>query len=156
MGELAKDQPVEDVTLLERAFADQFGQPRFQSQVMGAFALISLLLAMVGIYGVNSYAVAQRRREIGVRMALGATPARILGQVLGRGMALTGIGIALGLIAAVMLGPVVRSVLVGAGSADPVTLAAVAGLLALVAAVACYIPAHRATRVHPAIALRQD
>jgi len=156
MGELAHGQPIEDVTLLERNFTDQFGQPRFQSQVMGAFALISLLLAMVGIYGVNSYAVEQRRREIGVRMALGATPAKILGEVLGRGMILTAIGIVLGLLATAMLGPVVRSVLVGMGAADPLTFGAVAALLAMVAAVACYIPARRATRVDPAIALRQE
>ena len=156
MAELDKDQPVDEVALLEKSFTDQFAQPRFQSQVMSGFGLVSFVLAVIGIYGVNSYAVAQRRREIGVRIALGATPGAILGEVLGRGMKLASIGIVLGLLGAVALAPVVRGILIGIASTDPATLAAVAAALAAVAAVACYIPARRATRVDPAIALRQE
>jgi putative ABC transport system permease protein len=121
---------------------------------MGAFALLALILAVVGIYGVNSYAVAQRRHEIGVRMALGATPANVLGEILRQGMWLTGIGIVIGLAGALAIASALRNVLVGVSATDPVTLAGVSLLLALVAGLACYIPARRATRIDPAVALR--
>jgi putative ABC transport system permease protein len=149
-----KDQPVGQLGSMEQIFTSRFAEPRLQADVMGAFALVALLLAMVGIYGVNSYMVTQRRHEIGVRIALGATPASVAGAILMQGMKLTAIGIALGLAGALAAASALRGVLVGVSATDPATLAGVAVLLATVAALACYIPAYRATRIEPAIALR--
>ncbi|HLW76757.1 MAG TPA: ABC transporter permease, partial [Bryobacteraceae bacterium] len=154
--DLDKDQPVEQVGSIEQTFADRFAEPRFQTQLMGAFAGIALLLAIVGIYSVNAYAVAQRRNEIGVRMALGATPTQVLKEILAQGMKLTAIGIAIGLAGALAIASLLKSVLVGVSATDPKTLAMVTALLAMVAAVACYLPARNATRIDPAIALRQE
>ena len=123
---------------------------------MDVFALLALLLAVVGIYGVSAYAVVQRRHEIGLRMALGATQGIVLREVIGQGLRLTAIGIVVGLIGAVAISSLLKSLLVGVSATDPVTLLTVAALLALVASVACYIPAQRAARIDPAIALRQD
>jgi putative ABC transport system permease protein len=156
LAQLDRDQTVEQVGTLAEALEDRFVQPRFQSRVMGALALLSFVLAVVGIYGINAYSVASNRREIGIRLAMGATPGAVIRSTVWRGMRLTGLGIALGLIAAALLGPLVRSVLSGIGPADPLVLAAVALLLAAVAAIACYIPARRATRIDPAVALRQE
>jgi ABC-type antimicrobial peptide transport system permease subunit len=122
--------------------------------LMGAFAVMALILAAVGIYGVNAYAVVQRTHEIGVRMALGASSGDVLRDVIGQGMRLTAMGIGIGLLGALAIASVLRSVLVGVSATDPVTLLSVALLLAIVAAVACFIPAHKATRIDPAIALR--
>ncbi|MGD1093712.1 MAG: FtsX-like permease family protein, partial [Bryobacteraceae bacterium] len=132
----------------------QFAQPRFQTEVMAAFALTALLMAAVGIYSVNAYAVAQKRHEIGLRMALGATPGAVLRETVGEGMRMTLIGIVAGLAGAVALGSLLKSVLVGISATDPLTLMGVAILLALVASVASYLPARKATRIDPAIALR--
>jgi putative ABC transport system permease protein len=153
---LDKDLAVDSVALLEKSFRDQFAQPRFQSQVMSGFGFISLLLAVVGIYGVNSYEVAQRRREIGIRMALGATPRAILGEVLKRGLLLAAAGILFGLAGTAAVAPVLRGVLIGIGANDPVLLSSVTAALTVLAALACLIPAVKATGVDPAVALRQD
>ena len=134
----------------------QLAQPRFQTQLMGAFALLALALATIGIYSVNAYAVVQRRHEIGVRLALGASPGAVLREIIGQGMRVTAIGIAVGLVGAVVIASALNRVLVGVSATDPWTLAGVALLLALVAALACYIPARRATQIDPAIALRPD
>jgi predicted permease len=156
MMQIDKEQPIDQLGSMEQTFTTRFAEPKFQTEIMAAFALLALVLAIVGIYGVNSYAVAQRRHEIGVRMALGATPGVVLGEILMQGMRLTGIGIVLGLGGAIAVGSALRSVLIGVSATDPLTLASVSVLLAVVAAVACYIPARRATRIDPAVALRQQ
>jgi putative ABC transport system permease protein len=154
--ELDKDEPVDQLGSFDQILVSHMAEPRFQTQLMGAFALVALLLAIVGIYGVNAYSVEQRRNEIGLRMALGATPGQVLREILTQGMRLTAIGIAVGLAGAVAIASLLKSVLVGVSATDPMTLSGVALLLALVAATACYIPARRATHIDPAIALRQE
>src|SRR5262249_6655049 len=156
VAEMDKDQSLMDVAPLQKGFDDQSAQPRFQMQVMTGFGLISFVLTVMGIYGVTSYSVDQRRREIGIRMALGAAPTSIIGQVLSRGMLLTVIGIALGIGGAALAAPALRGLLIGIGENDPVTIGGVSGLLAIVSAVACSIPAMKAARVDPAITLRQE
>ncbi len=156
MGEMDSEQPIEQLGPLEQTLSNQYAEPRFQAGLMGAFAGLALVLAVVGIYGVNAHAVSQRRHEIGLRMALGATPERVLRDTIGEGLKLTACGIALGLAGAWAAASVLRSVLVGVSATDPLTLGGVAIFLAVAAAAACYIPAQRAARIDPAIALRQD
>jgi putative ABC transport system permease protein len=156
MADLDKEQPVDQMGSMEQTFSDQFAEPRFQSLLMGAFAALALILAVVGIYGVNAYAVTQRRRELGVRIALGARPSDVLRETLGEGLKLSALGIVLGVVGAYALSSLFRSVLVGAAAIDPVALLGAAGVLAAVALIACYVPARRATRIDPASALRQE
>jgi putative ABC transport system permease protein len=156
MGDLDKDQPVDQMGSMEQSFSDQFAEPRFQSGLMGAFAALALILAVVGIYGVNAYAVTQRRRELGVRIALGAQPKDVLLDTLGEGLKLSAFGILLGLAGAYALSSLFRSVLVGVTGINPLMVLAAAALLALVALIACYFPARRAIRIDPAAALRQE
>jgi putative ABC transport system permease protein len=156
MADLDKDQPVEQLGSMEQTFSDQFAEPRFQSQLMGAFAALALILAVVGIYGVNAYAVTQRRRELGVRIALGARPSDVLRETLSEGLKLSAVGIVLGLAGAYAMSSLFRSVLVGVAGFDPLAVLSAAGLLAVVALIACYLPARRATRIDPASALRQE
>jgi putative ABC transport system permease protein len=124
--------------------------------LLGTFALLALLLASIGIYGVMSYAVAQRTHEMGIRLALGADRGRILGIVVGDGLKLALSGVGIGLIGAVLLTRFLSGMLYGVSAHDPLTLGAVAGVLMLVAAVACYIPARRAMAVDPIVALRYE
>jgi putative ABC transport system permease protein len=156
MADLDREQPVDQLGSMEQTFSDQFAEPRFQSRLMGAFAALALILAVVGIYGVNAYAVTQRRRELGVRIALGARPSDVLRETLGEGLKLSAVGIAIGLAGAYALSSLFRSVLVGVTGTNPITLLGAAGVLAAVALIACYIPARRATRIDPASALRQE
>jgi putative ABC transport system permease protein len=149
------EQPISQVGSLEQTLVRLAALPRFQMQLMGAFAALALLLALVGIYGVNAYAVSQRRYEIGVRMALGATPGIVLREVIGQGMKLTGLGIVAGIGGSLAIASLLKSVLVGVSATDPVTLLGVALAMTVVAALACYLPARRATRIDPAIALRE-
>jgi putative ABC transport system permease protein len=151
-----KEQPVEQVGSLDQMRATQFAQPRFQTVLMGSFALLALLLAVVGIYGVNAYAVAQRRSELGLRMALGATRGAVLRQVIGQGMLPTGIGIMVGVAGSIAMSSLLRSVLVGTGRLDPMAFAGAALVLAAAAVLAGYLPARRATRIDPAIILRLE
>lgn len=153
---LDTNQPVDAGTSLEGNFATQFAEPQFQSRLMGGFALLALGLAIVGIYGVNSYAVSQRQREIGVRLALGATGGAVVRDILGRGMKLTAVGIAVGLAGAVGFNAMLRSALVDVGGLEILPLLAAAALLSVVAAAACYLPARRATQIDPAITLRKE
>ncbi|MGH9474698.1 MAG: ABC transporter permease [Terriglobales bacterium] len=150
------DQPLYDMMTMSARIALSLAQRRLTLWLMGGFALLALVLACIGIYGVLSYAVAQRTREIGLRMALGADAARVLALMLGQGMRMALTGVVLGLAAALALGQFGASFLYGVGSHDPTTLIAVPLLLMAVAALACYIPARRATRVDPMIALRGE
>lgn len=141
---------------MEEVIADNMQDTSLQTALLGTFAGIALLLAAIGLYGVMAYAVAQRTREIGIRMALGAEPRAVLGMIMGRGGLLTVAGVALGAPAAFGLARWMRSLLFGVGAGDPVTFAAVALLLSLVSMMACYIPARRAMRVDAITALRYE
>jgi putative ABC transport system permease protein len=151
---LDKNQPVYDVFTLRQILGDSMAQRRFSMLLMGMFASVALALAAVGIYGVMSYSVAQRTHEIGIRMALGAQRLDMLKLVVGHGMKLTLIGLAAGLAASVALTRLMSSLLFGVSATDPATFAMISLLLALVALLACYLPARRAAKVDPMIALR--
>ena len=149
-----KDQPVTNIQTLEQVISDSIAPHRFRTLLLGLFAVVALVLATVGIYGVMAYAVMQRTHEIGIRMALGAQLRDVLKLVIGQGMRLALIGIALGLLAASALTRLVKSLLFGVSATDPVTFVIVATLLAGMALLACWLPARRATKVDPMIALR--
>jgi putative ABC transport system permease protein len=150
------EQPVWKVRTLEHLLSLNVADRRFVLWLMTCFAGLAVLLTALGIYGVVSYTVAQRTHEIGVRMALGAEGRDVLRMVLGRGMRLALMGVGAGLLAAFAVTRLMSGLLYGVSAADPLTYAAVALLLALVALVACYIPARRATRVDPLVALRYE
>jgi putative ABC transport system permease protein len=154
--EVDRAQPVTEFREMEKLVGDAAAQPRFNSLLLAVFAGLSLLLAAAGIYGVMSYGVTQRTREIGLRMALGAQPGDVLKLVVGRGMWLTLVGVGVGLAASFGLTRVMRSLLFGVSDTDPLTFIGVALLLTLVAFIACYIPARRATKVDPTVALRYE
>jgi len=124
--------------------------------LLGLFAAAALLLATVGIYGILSYTVAQRTQEIGIRMALGAEAKDVLGLVMKQGMALAALGITIGLASAVALTRLLAGLLFGVGPTDVVTYAAVSAIMALAAVLACYLPARRAARTDPLLALRSE
>ena len=151
-----KDVPVTKVQTMEKVLGASVAQPRFSMLVVGLFAALALVLSAVGIYGVMAYAVSRRVHEIGVRMALGAGASQVLKLVLKDGMTLALAGIAVGLLGAFALTRLMASLLFGIGAKDPVTFISVAAFLALVAFIACYIPARRATKVDPLIALRNE
>jgi ABC-type antimicrobial peptide transport system permease subunit len=136
--------------------ASSVARPKLDATIMGVFGAIALALACFGIYAVISYSVEQRRREMGIRMALGAAPSGILGMVLREGMALTTAGIAIGIVASLGLTRYLSSLLYAVKPADPSVFAAVSIVLALAAAAGCYFPARRATRVDPAMVLREE
>ena len=152
--EVDANQPAVNVRSMQQNMDVSIAQPRFRTLLLGIFAALALLLAGVGIYGVMAYAVTQRTREIGVRVALGSTASAILKLILGQGLRLAGCGVAIGLIAALALGRSLKTMLFEIPSWDPATLIAVAAVLIGVALAACYVPARRATRVDPMIALR--
>jgi putative ABC transport system permease protein len=145
-----------DVRSLAEIVADRQRQPRTSAIVVASFALGSLLLAAMGLFGIVSNAVARRRHEMAVRLALGAGHGRILRLVLGEGAALVGLGILLGIPGLYAVSGVIRGALVGVSPADPLTLAAVGVVLGLITLVACYVPARRVLGIHPAQSLRQD
>jgi putative ABC transport system permease protein len=124
--------------------------------VLGVFGLVALMLAAIGVYGITSYAVAQRTHEIGIRLALGAQLSDVLRLVLRQGLILTIIGVALGLLGAYLATRAITSVLYGVSATDPFTFIFVSGLLIVVALIACYVPARRATKVEPLVALRNE
>jgi predicted permease len=141
---------------MNEVIADSLAQRRFAMIVLGSFAAAALLLASLGIYGVISYLVGQRTHELGIRVALGASRRQILALVLGHGLKMALAGVALGLVAAFGLTRLMRTMLYGVGATDPATFAIIAGLLTIVAVVACYLPARRATKVDPLTALRSE
>jgi putative ABC transport system permease protein len=154
--EIDPDLPVAGVQPLEKLVSDSMGQPRLVTALVGAFAGFALLLAAIGIYGVMAYSVSHRLREMGIRMALGAAPRDILRLVVGQGMRLVLIGIAIGFVASLWLSGLLASLLFGTQAKDPLTFSLVAITLACVALAACYIPARRAMRVDPMVALRYE
>jgi predicted permease len=150
------DLPIANVKTLNDLVDDSVAQPRFAMLLLGAFGCLALLLAMIGMYGVISYNVARRTQEIGIRIALGAQRRNIFQMVLGHGLRLAAVGIAIGLAAAFGVTRVMTSFLYGVQATDPLTFTAVALLLVFVALLACYIPARRAMRVDPMVALRYE
>ena len=150
------EQPVSNVQTMAEILGEESAQRRVGMTLLAAFAGLALLLASLGIYGVLSFFVAQRTQEIGVRLALGASPRSILALVLGKGMRLTLAGLGLGLLGAFALTRLIESQLFGVSASDPVTYAGLALLLACVALLACYLPARRATKVDPMVALRYE
>src|ERR1044072_5924517 len=151
-----KDQPVSNVRTLDQVFSAAISQERFQALMLGLFAALALLLACVGLYGVISYSVVQRTHEIGVRMALGAQPVDVLQLVIRQGMLLTFVGLVIGIVAGTFVTRVLTGMLFGVTPGGPLRFAGVPGLLVIVAFLACYVPARRATRIDPLIALRYE
>jgi putative ABC transport system permease protein len=151
-----RDLPLYRVTTMERMVSDSLAQRRFSMFLLGIFAALALVLAVVGLYGVMSYGVAQRTHEIGLRMALGAQGRDVLRMVVGQGMTLVAAGLGLGLLGAFGLTRLMSSLLFGVSASDPLTYAGIAALLGFVALLASYIPARRATRVDPMVALRYE
>jgi putative ABC transport system permease protein len=154
--ELDADRPLTRMTPLDALVSDSVAIERFRSRFVGAFAILAIALAVVGIYGVRAFTVGQRHRELGIRLALGAPPREIVRLVAGQGVALSMAGLAVGGAAALYIGRAMSALLFGVEGGDPAILAA--GLLAVVAAAALagYIPARRAARIDPAIVLRAE
>ncbi|HET8783521.1 MAG TPA: ABC transporter permease [Pyrinomonadaceae bacterium] len=154
--EIDKDQPVSNIRTMEEILLESIARQRFSMLLLAIFAAVALILAAVGIYGVMSYSVAQRTHEIGIRMALGAQTGAVLKLAVSYGLKLVVVGIVIGLIAAFALTRVMSTLLFGVTATDPTTFALISLLLIGVAAVASYIPARRATKVDPIIALRYE
>ncbi len=151
-----KDLPIDDAKTMQQLLANSKSGRRFNLILLTGFALVALVLAMVGIYGVMSYTVAQRTHEIGIRVAVGAQSRDVFRMVIGQGMMLAMIGVACGLVGAFLLTRLMTSMLFGVEPTDPATFATIAVLLTAVALVACYIPSRRATKVDPLVALRYE
>ncbi len=149
-----KDQALTDIRTLDEIKDRAMAQNRLQSVLLGIFAILALLLSAVGIYGVISYSVAQRTQELGIRAALGASEPNLLWLVLRHGLILTLVGLLLGIGGALGLTRLMASLLFNIGARDPMTMVAVAAVLVAVAALACYVPSRRATKVDPLVALR--
>ena len=150
------DLAMEQVRTMDQLVDESLAGERFSVALFAAFAFVALTLAAIGIYGVMSFAVAQRTHEIGLRMALGAGPRQVLRLVLREGLLLALAGLVLGSIGTYFVGRVMASVLYGVTGIDPLAVSAVAVLLLVAAVLACYVPANRATRVDPLVALRHD
>jgi predicted permease len=151
-----KDQPLYDTKTIEEVVADSFARPHLLASLLGSFAAVALFLAAIGIYGLVTYAISQRTHEIGIRMALGAQSGDVLQLVLREGMGLTLAGLAIGLVATLATSGLLGKFLFGVKPTDPATFATVVVLLAGLALLACYIPAQRAMRVDPMVALRHE
>jgi len=148
--------PVSGVINMDGVVAASASQPRLITQFVAAFAVFALVLAAIGIYGVMAYSVSTRRQEMGIRLSLGAGPRDILKLVVGQGMRLALLGVAIGVIASLALTRLLSTLLFGVRSTDPIAFTAAAAVLLLTALVACYVPARRATRVDPIIVLRYE
>ncbi|MGZ6126511.1 MAG: ADOP family duplicated permease, partial [Myxococcales bacterium] len=152
--ELDPQQPVTEALTLEQVRADNLASPRLTALLLGAFALLAILITAAGIAGVIAYSVSQRTQEIGIRLALGADPSAVLAMVVRQGMALVGLGLALGVAGGFAISRVMSGLVFGIAAQDPVTFLAGAALLSAVGALACLFPARRAAEVDPMIALR--
>jgi putative ABC transport system permease protein len=148
--------PVDRIETMQQLVSGSVAQPRFRTIILMAFSLLALVMASIGIYGVMNYLVIQRTREFGIRLSLGATSSDVLRLVLRRAAGLIGAGACLGLAASVFLVRFIANLLFGTAPLDPLTFAAVPILLAAVALAASYIPARRATRIDPIVALRDE
>jgi putative ABC transport system permease protein len=151
-----RDALVGEPIALETMVAGSLGQRRFYMMLLGAFAVLALVLAAVGLYGVISYSVAQRTQEIGIRVALGAARNEVLSMIMREGLGFAAIGLVIGQVMAIILSRALKGLLVGVSTTDPLTLVVAAVVLLIVAVLACYVPARRATRVDPMVALRFD
>jgi putative ABC transport system permease protein len=150
------DEPVSDIMTMDQRLAKSVASSRFVMLLLGGFSILALGLAAVGIYGVMSYLVTQRTQEIGVRMALGAQKRDVLKLVVGKGMVLAIVGLAIGLVASLALTRLMRSLLFEVTPTDWLTFVITSVVLLTVALLACYIPARRATKVDPLVALRYE
>jgi len=150
------EQPVSERRTLDEIVEMNVADRQQQMELLGAFAGLALLLASIGLYGVLSYAVTQRSREIGLRMALGASASSVIRMIVGRGLVLTGIGLVIGLGTAWAATRAMKNLLYGVGATDPLTFAAVSAVLGFVALAACWAPAWRASRVDPVVVLREE
>ena len=148
--------PIVKLRSMDQVFADSAARPRFLAELLGIFAALALALAAIGTYGILSYSVTERTKEIGIHMALGATRGSVLGMILGQGMRLTMVGLVAGLVASFGLTRLLQAQLFNVKPTDPATLTAVAAFIAVIAFVACYVPAQRATRVDPMVTLRES
>jgi len=144
------------VTTMDEALSQSIGKQRFTMRLLGAFALLALVLAMIGVHGTLSYAVTQRSREMGIRMALGAQRGAVRRLIVRQGMRLSFLGIAAGLVGALAATRLLRTLLYGLTSTDLVTYAVVTSVIAIVSALASFLPARHATRIDPAITLRTE
>jgi len=156
LAQLDSNLPLFSVRTMDEVIGEQAQGERFLSGLVGSFAALALLLAAIGIYGVLSYAVTARTREIGIRMSLGATQGRVLANVLGGGMRLVLLGFIGGAAGALAASRVLSSLLHEVKPGDPLVLIAMAGFLGLIAMAACYLPARRAARLDPMVALREE
>ena len=151
-----RELPVFNVKTMDEYISASVAAPRFNATLLVIFAAVALILTIVGLYGVMSYSVAQRTNEIGIRMALGAQTGDVLRLIVSQGFKLVLLGLGIGLAAALALMKIISSLLFGVTTKDPFTFGAVAVLLAIIALLACYIPARRATRLDPLRALRYE
>ena len=156
VAEVDKSTPVSEVKTMETIVSEAVTQPRFNLFLLGLFGGIALLLSAAGIYGVTAYAVTQRTHEFGIRMALGAQVGDVLKMILGQGMRLITVGIGIGLLASFALTRLLKTLVFGVSVTDPLTFVAITLVLMFVALLACYVPARRATKVDPLIALRYE
>jgi ABC-type antimicrobial peptide transport system permease subunit len=148
--------PIVRLRTMEEVFGEAVSRPRFLAQLLGVFAGLALILAAIGTYGILAYTVSQRRKEIGIHMALGATRKAVLGMVLGQGLKMTLAGLVAGIGAALLLTRLLQTQLFNVKPTDPATMIAVAAFITAVAGIACYLPASRATRVDPMVVLRDE
>jgi len=156
IGRVDRDQPISDVRTMDDRIDTSLAGRRFNTVLLGLFAALALTLAAVGIYGIVAWSVTERTHEIGVRVALGAQRRDVVAMMMRQGLTMTAIGTAAGVVAALALTRVMAGLLFGVGTADPATFVAIPILLAVVSLAACYIPARRATRVDPMLALRSE
>ena len=156
VAQLDSDLPVSEVATMEEVVAESIWQPRLYATLFAVFAGGALLLAVIGIYGVMAFLVQTRTHEIGVRMALGATARDVFRLIVGRGMKLTAVGVVIGVGGAIALTRLMHSLLFNTSATDPFTFILISVLLSLAAFFACYIPARRAAKVDPLVALRYE
>jgi putative ABC transport system permease protein len=156
IAQVDPEQPVSGLRTMDEIVDLNVADRQQQMTLLGAFAGLALLLASIGLYGVLSYSVTQRSREIGLRMALGASAASVIRMIVGRGLALTGIGLVIGLVTALAATRAMKNLLYGVAATDPLTFSAVAALLGIIALIACWAPARRASRVDPITVLREE